>query len=242
MSSYKNFSVFYDLFTYNVNYKKRTKYLLKLFEKFDRKPTLLLDLACGTGGFSFEFAKKEIEVVGVDMSEDMLCEAQTKNTAENKVLFLCQKAEELELYGTVDGAVCCLDSLNHIINYEDFKKSISKVSLFLEPQRLFVFDVNTPYKHQFVLGNNTFKIKKKGVTCIWENKFSEENNLVDTHLTFIQKGNVLNQDITERAYSDEEIRVALNEAGLEVLAVYTENTFKAPKEKSCRNVYITRKV
>lgn len=241
MSSYKNFSLFYDLFTYNVNYKKRTKYLLKLFEKFDRKPTLLLDLACGTGGFSFEFAKKGIEVIGVDMSEDMLCEANLKNTEKNKVLFLCQRAEELELYGTVDGAVCCLDSLNHITNYEDFKKSISKVSLFLEPQRLFIFDVNTPYKHQFVLGDNTFKIKKKGVTCIWENKFSKENNIVNTHLTFIQKDNASAQDIIERAYSDEEIQTALNEAGLEVLAVFGENTFKAPKAKSCRNIYITRK-
>lgn len=241
MSRYKNFSVFYDLFTCNVNYKKRTKYLLKLFEKFDRKPTLLLDLACGTGSFSFEFAKRGIEVIGVDMSDDMLCEANLKNTEKNKVLFLCQKAEELELFGTVDGAVCCLDSLNHITDFEDFKKSISKVSLFLEPQRLFIFDVNTSYKHRAVLGDNTFKIKKKGVTCIWENKFISENDLIQTHLTFIEKGQAFNQDITERAYSDEEIREALKEAGLEVLAVYGENTFEVPKEKSERNVYITRK-
>ncbi len=242
MSSYKNFSVFYDLFTYNVNYKKRAKYLLKLFKMFDRKPTLLLDLACGTGGFSFEFAKNGIEVIGVDMSEDMLCEANLKNNMNNKVLFLCQKAEELELYGTVDGAVCCLDSLNHITDFESLKKSISNVSLFLEPQRLFIFDVNTPYKHQFVLGNNTFKIKRKGVTCIWENKFSAKNNLVDSNLTFYNKGETTKQAITERAYSDEEIREALSEAGLEVLAVYGENTFKTPKQKSERNVYITRKV
>ena len=241
MSSYKNFSAFYDLFTYNVNYKKRTKYLLKLFEQFDRKPTLLLDLACGTGGFSFEFAKKGIEVIGVDMSEDMLCEANFKNSEKNPVLFLCQRAEELELYGTVDGAVCCLDSLNHITDYDNFKKSIANVALFLEPQRLFIFDVNTPYKHQYVLGNNTFKIRKKGVTCIWENKFSHKDNLIESKLTFYQKGNASTQDITERAYSNEEIKVALNEAGLEVLAIFGENTFKSPKEKSCRNVYITRK-
>ena len=242
MSSYKNFSHFYDLFTYNVNYKKRTKYLLKLFERFDRKPTLLLDLACGTGGFSFEFAKKGIEVIGVDMSEDMLCEANLKNNGENPVLFLCQRAEELELYGTVDGAVCCLDSLNHITDFEDFKKSIANVSLFLEPQRLFIFDVNTPYKHKFVLGDNTFKIKRKGVTCIWENKFLENQNMVETNLTFYNKENATKQTIIERAYSEEEIKEALAEADLEILAVYGENTFKLPKASSERNVYITRKV
>ena len=242
MSSYKNFSPFYDLFTYNVNYKKRTKYLLKLFERFDRKPTLMLDLACGTGSFSFEFAKKGIDVIGVDMSEDMLCEASSKNNGDNKVLFLCQKAQELELYGTVDGAICCLDSLNHITDYNDFKKSISNVSLFLEPQRLFIFDVNTLYKHKYVLGNNTFKIKRKGITCLWENSFCEKQNLTETNLTFFNKGNISKQTITERAYSFKEIKEALDESGLEILAVFGENTFKEPRKKTQRNVYITRKV
>ena len=183
MSNYRNLSLVYDLFTDNVKYNRRTKYLLKLFKKFDKKPTLMLDLACGTGSFSFEFAKRGIDVIGVDMSEDMLSVAMSKNT-KNQVMFLNQKGEELELYGTVDGAICCLDSLNHITDYENFKTCISKVSLFLEPQRLFIFDVNTPYKHEFVLGNNTFTLKKKGISCVWTNEFTKDKNVVVSTLDF----------------------------------------------------------
>ena len=118
MSSYNVFSLFYDSFTKDVKYRERTDYILRLFEKFDRKPTLMLDLACGTGNFSTEFARRGIEVIGVDISEDMLAVANEKNLElEQPVLYLCQPAEELELYGTVDGAVCLLDSLNHITDY-----------------------------------------------------------------------------------------------------------------------------
>ena len=143
MSNYNVFSLFYDSFTTDVKYADRTEYILSLFDKFDRRPALMLDLACGTGNFSVEFAKKGIEVIGVDISEDMLFVAQEKNAElENPVMYICQPAQELELYGTVDGAVCLLDSLNHIINYDDFKKAIARTALFLEPERLFIFDLN----------------------------------------------------------------------------------------------------
>ena len=76
MSMYNEFSRYYDYLTGDVDYKKRTKYLLRLFEKFDRKPSLLLDLACGTGGFSVQFSKAGIDVIGVDISEGMLRDAR----------------------------------------------------------------------------------------------------------------------------------------------------------------------
>ena len=89
MGNYNNFSPFYDIFTYDVDYKKRTEYLLEIFEKWDKMPTLLLDFACGTGNFSVEFAKKGIDVIGVDKSEGMLAVAMDKNTRlKNKVLYL----------------------------------------------------------------------------------------------------------------------------------------------------------
>ena len=157
MSDYDNMSVCYDIFTQDVDYIGNTNFLISLFEKYDRCPTLMLDLACGTGGFSFEFAKKGIEVIGVDRSEGMLSVAMEKLSAgSSNPLFLNQTAEELELYGTVDGAVCMLDSLNHITDINNLKKAFEKVALFLESKRLFIFDLNTPYKHREILSGKSF--------------------------------------------------------------------------------------
>ncbi len=248
MSDYNVFSLFYDLFTDDVNYPDRAKYILSLFEKFDRKPTLMLDLACGTGNFSCEFAKDGIEVIGADISEDMLGVANDKNAElEKPVMYICQPAEELELFGTVDGAVCLLDSLNHITDYENFKKAIARTALFLEQGRLFIFDLNTPYKHKEILKNNGFRIKKGNVRCMWSNYYSEENNTVKIHLDFSVRKSLFSlelysEEFSERTFSDEEISEALTEAGLLLLAVYGENSFEAPGEKSERNIYITRRI
>lgn len=247
MSNYNNFSHFYDYLTTDVNYKKRSKYIISLFEKFKGKPTLILDLACGTGGFSTEFAKSGIDVIGVDKSEGMLSVAEEKNESlKNKVLYLCQSAEELDLFGTVDGAVCCLDSINHIINSDTLLEAFKKVSLFLENECLFIFDVNTLYKHKEILGNNSYKIRKKGVTCVWTNKYNDEDKTVEIELCFSYKTSLLKKEyVTERflekAYTDEELKEMLKKAGFSVLALYGEMTEEAPKPDSQRNIYVCKK-
>ena len=244
---YSIFADFYDQLTYDVDYKKRTDYLLKLFKKYGKKPTLLLDMACGTGGFSNCFAKQGIEVIGVDMSEEMLSIAREKSyEQENSVLYLCQKAQELDLYGTVDGAVCCLDSLNHITDYKTLCKAIEKISLFLEPECLFIFDVNTEYKHREILGDNVFVMDRESVYCVWANKFDKKKNTVKIMLDFFVKEgdnySRFSEEFVERAYSADELESALEKAGLEIVGIFDDLTEKPLNDKSQRAIYVTKKV
>ncbi len=237
----------YDRLTLDVDYKKRTDYLCSLFERFDRMPALLLDLACGTGGFSNEFASRKVSVIGVDISEEMLGIA-AENSREKglSVMYLCQDATELDLYGTVDGAVCCLDSLNHLTDYEDFCNAIEKTALFLEPQRLFIFDLNTEYKHAEVLGNNTFVIDEDDLYCVWQNEYEEETKTVDIMLdVFRRDGESYTRSteyITERAFSRQEVEAALENAGLELVAVFGDMADIPPEALEERVIYVTRRI
>lgn len=243
---YESFAEYYDKLTADVDYPARSEYLLGLFERFDRKPTLLLDLACGTGTFSCLFGAAGVSVIGVDISPEMLSRAR-ENAAEQDldVLFLCQNAAELDLYGTVDGAVCCLDSLNHITDYDEFCRAIEKVSLFLEPNRLFIFDVNTVYKHENVLGDNTFVTDEDGVYCVWQNEYDRDTRMTYMSLDFFSGDGVNyirdSQFVEERAYTDDEIRAALERAGLAVEAVFGDMSFDAPTAEEERIIYVTRK-
>ncbi len=244
---YDNFSLVYDGLMYDADYKKRTAYLLKLFKKYDKKPTLLLDVACGTGGFSNELSLNGIEVIGIDMSHDMLSVAREKSAEMGlNVLYLCQKAEELDLYGTVDGAICCFDSLNHITDYCNFCKAIEKVSLFLEPGSLFIFDLNTKYKHECVLADNVFVIENENVYCVWVNKYKEKNSVVDINLDFFIEEDGLyerfSENFSERAYSSDEVATALENAGLQIVAIFDDLTENPLESNSERAVYVTRKV
>jgi len=244
---YSIFADFYDELMYDVDYKKRTAYLMRLFKKYGKAPTLLLDVACGTGGFSNEFAKLGVEVIGTDISEEMLGIAR-ENSADmgQEVLYLCQAAEELDLYGTVDGAVCCLDSLNHITDYKTLCKAFQKVSLFLEKDCLFIFDVNTEYKHREILGDNVFVMDREQVYCVWANEYNPKKNTVNIMLDFFVKEgdnySRLSEEFYERAYTIDELTAALEKAGLEIVGIFDDMTEKPLKDDSQRAIYVTKKV
>lgn len=245
---YSGLSLVYDRLMADADYPKRTAELLRLFEKYDRKPTLLLDLACGTGGFSNEMAKRGIQVIGVDISPEMLSIAGSRSQELGlEILYLCQNAAELDLYGTVDGAICCMDSLNHITDYSTLCRAIKRVSLFLEPGRLFIFDVNTLYKHKTVLGNNTFVLEENGVYCVWDNEYDPRRHITTASLDFFSEQpdgryERSGDTVEERYYSPSLLKKAISAAGLEILSVCGEFTDCAPQKNCERAVYITRKV
>ena len=240
---YSIFADFYDELMYDVDYKKRTAYLMRLFKKYGKVPTLLLDVACGTGGFSNEFAKLGVEVIGTDISEEMLGIAR-ENSADmgQEVLYLCQAAEELDL----DGAVCCLDSLNHITDYKTLCKAFQKISLFLEKDCLFIFDVNTEYKHREILGDNVFVMDREQVYCVWANEYNPKKNTVNVMLDFFVKEgdnySRFSEEFYERAYTIDELTAALEKAGLEIVGIFDDMTENPLKDDSQRAIYVTKKV
>lgn len=244
MTEYGVFADFYDDFMGNAEYEKRAEYVRAIFKKFDKLPSLLLDLACGTGTFTKLFKNAQTDVIGVDPSIEMLNIARQKSP---DTLFLNQSGEELDLFGTVDGAVCCLDSLNHLENLEALKAAIAKVSLFLEPERLFIFDVNSVYKHQNILGNNTFVIDGEDVYCVWQNELCEDGKTVEMTLDFFASDEEglyerSSEYITERAYTPLELDAAITAAGLKTVAVFGDMSLEAPTDTEERIIYVTRKV
>ncbi len=244
---YSSFAAFYDILTENVEYKKRADYICRLFKRYGKMPTLLLDAACGTGSFSCEFAKRGISVIGADISSDMLSVAAEKKQQQNlDILLINSPLSELDLYGTVDGAVCLLDSLNHITDYNELCRSVKRISLFLEPDSLFIFDVNTEYKHEEILGNNNIVLDAEDVFCVWQNSYKKSNKTTEITLDFFEKnGEIYNrytENFCERVYTDEQLTKALKKAGLELVAVLGENSFKAPEKDCQRKIFVTRKV
>ena len=249
MASYGDFAYYYDMLTENVDYDKRCEYICGLLAENGISEGILLDLACGTGTMSLMFAEKGYDVVGVDGSEEMLTQAQEKKMESGAdVIFLCQKMEELDLFGTINAAVSTLDSINHVTNEDTVKEIFRRVSLFMEDKGIFVFDVNTPYKHREVLGDNTFIYDLDEVYCIWQN--STDENLVTTiSLDLFEKDEDdeetyyrYSEEFSERAYDLDDIKTWLEECKFEVTAVYEEMTREAVKADTQRAVFVARKI
>jgi SAM-dependent methyltransferase len=246
MAGYGSFAAFYDVLTENVDHQGWATYLLSLFYKHqNKKPQVVLDLACGTGSLSTALLDNGVDVIGVDGSPDMLAVAMEKGESYgDRLMLLCQDMRELDLFGTVDGAVCMLDSINHLTEEKDIKEVFRRLGLFIEKDGLFIFDVNTPYKHEKVLGDNTFIYDEDEFYCGWQNSFDEKTCSVEMQLDFFleEDGGYsrYTEYVKERAYTEETLRRLLDETGFEVLAVYGEKTQLPPKEQEERMVFVTR--
>ncbi len=237
---YNVFAEFYDGLTQNVDYSQKADYILKIFENFGHAPGTVLDLACGTGSLAIELKKRGVDVFGVDSSEDMLTQAQMK-AYENEVdiMFIKQKMQSLNLFGNIDSCVCTLDSLNHLQGEEQFKKAVERVSCYLDKDGVFVFDINTPYKHEKVLGMNTFVYDTDEVFLVWQNTFRKTDCSVNIELDFFapcekNKYQRYSESFREFAYPLETVEKILNENSLNILAVYHDTTFEEPKTTSDR--------
>lgn len=248
MLSYSYFADFYDNLTNNVHYERYGEYILQLAEKYNHNMGITLDLACGTGSLTLWLKKKGVDIYGIDASAEMLSVAQEKalDSDISGMLFLRQKMQNIDLYGTIDTCICTLDSINHITNKDDVQKTFSKVSFFMNPEALFIFDVNTLYKHQKVLGNNTFVYDTSKVYCVWQNSLCRDNRTVDISLDFFQRdGDIYrrySENFMERAYTHTEICEMLEKAGFRLLDVFGEMSFDKPTETSQRNFYIAKKL
>ena len=188
MSSYSDFAFYYDSLTGNVDYKKRAAYFDMLIKKYCTSGgRYLVDLACGTGSLSEEFAALGYDVIGIDYSEEMLSEALDKKfDSDSDIQYVCQDMTSFELYGNADIIICALDSINHLASADDIRKTIERVFMFLKKGGVFIFDANTAYKHREILGNNSFVIENDQVFCAWQNTFSENDNRVDIALDFFE--------------------------------------------------------
>ncbi|MBQ3856126.1 MAG: class I SAM-dependent methyltransferase [Ruminococcus sp.] len=247
MSGYSVFARYYDQLTANIDYKGRAEYFGQIIRRFDQTDNnILLDLACGTGSISQEMARQGFDVIGVDLSDEMLGIAiEKKFDSGLNIQYLCQDMRNIDMFGTIGITICALDSINHLSSAEDVRQVFEKVALFAEPKGLFIFDVNTLYKHRNILANNTFTYETDSVYCVWENSLDPKTDEVKMELVFFEKEeNGLwsrsSDSFSEKAYSEELIEQLLDECGLELVAKYGDDSFEPPKEDSQRIVYVAR--
>ena len=241
MDSYRFLSAYYDRFTDDVGYDRWADYFEQVFARCGFRPALVLDLACGTGTLTGEMARRGYEMIGADASDEMLMQAM-QNTMDcaPRPLFLNQRMEELDLYGTVDVCLCCLDSVNYVTEPEVLQKAFERVHLFLEPKTgLFVFDVTTPEKFARMDGNSYVR-EDVDVFCVWQ--AAVEDGLCAYQFDIFERDGDAwtraQETHEERIYTVEQLTAMLEKAGFSEIKTYGDQSF-APVRGGEDRIYFT---
>ena len=229
------------------DYKAYADYVKRVFEKYGSgKESLVLDLGCGTGSLTLALAELGYDMIGADISPDMLMVATERAyDAEKSILFLMQDMRSFELYGTVQGVVSALDGIGYLTERDDVIKCFKLIRNYLEPGALFLFDVNSEYRFREVLSKRDFFLEDDGVCLGWHSELDEETGMCDLFLTLFIKeedGRYVRRDETqtEKLWTDEELAEMLCESGLEKVAVFSGFDMKAPTETDEKRFYVAR--
>ena len=236
MSAYGPLAGVYDALTGDVGYERRADYIQRLFQKSRIPVRTVLDLACGTGAMTCLLAERGYEMIAVDGSPDMLAAAREKAAGlrGEPPVFLNQDMQMLDLYGTVDAAVCCLDSLNYLTSPRDVQKTFQRLHLFISPGGLLVFDVNSAAKLAGLDGQ-VFLDETEDVYCVWRTEYEKRSRICSYWIDlFTRRGDGgwdrAGEEHRQRAYEVEELRAWLLEAGFNHIRTYGDCRMSAPKE------------
>ena len=247
MESYKNFASVYDMFMDNIDYHLWSNYIIELLNQHGIAKGPVLELGCGTGTFTELLADSGYEMIGLDNSAEMLSIAADKKAETgHDILYIWQDMRKFQLHGSVRAIVSVCDSLNYIVTEADLLKVFKRVNKYLDVNGVFIFDLNTIYKYQEVLGDNTFAESREEGSFIWENFYDEEKQINEYDLTlFTLTAGDLYQKSEEthyqRAYEVVVVKDLLKQAGLEVLNIYDAFTFDVPQKDSERICIVARK-
>ena len=214
MKEYTGFAEVYDMFMDNVPYDKWAKYLQKLLKENGAKEGIVCELGCGTGKMTRRLRDMGYDMIGIDISQDMLQiameqetilkKAGTQNADINKVeskhtksdkkknyeiLYLNQDMREFELYGTVAAVVSVCDSMNYITEKEDLLQTFKLVRNYLDPGGVFIFDMNTPYYYKKKLGEQTICENRDEGSFIWENYYDPDTRINEFDMTIYIRRN-----------------------------------------------------
>ena len=247
MQAYEALAKAYDTLNGDVDYAAFADFYEEVFRRRGITPSLVLDLGCGTGTLTFELAGRGYDMIGVDGSAEMLSRAYERKyeNGHTGVLFLQQDMREFELYGTVGATVSSLDCINYLTEEGDLLRTFSLVHNYLDPDGVFVFDVNSPYKFKHVFGNNAYILEDEDCYCGWQNEYDEASGLCKFYLSvFYEDGDGTylraDEEHTERCYEVSVLRAALEKAGFADIEVYGGFDFSAPEATAERLFVVAR--
>ncbi|SFO23943.1 Methyltransferase domain-containing protein [Pseudobutyrivibrio sp. JW11] len=245
MEAYTGFATVYDRYMDNIPYDDWAQNIKVLFEKYNMPMEIVCDLGCGTGQMTRRLKEMGYDMIGIDVSYDMLMEAMSQEDSDG-ILYLCQDMRSFELYGTVGAVISLCDSMNYLADTDELLQVCKLANNYLDPKGLFIFDMKTDSYYK-KLGTGTIAENREEGSFIWENEYNPDTRDNYYYLTIYEENEEgtfdrFEEEHMQHAFTVDEVKAAIKESGLELLQVLDVSTMEAPTEDSDRLYFIAREV
>jgi SAM-dependent methyltransferase len=181
------------------------------------QPVALVDLGCGTGSLVLGLRRRHPDwaLTGLDASAAMIAAARRKPGAD---AVTWQHAGFADLRGPHTVAVSFFDALNHAAGPGAFDQAVAAVGRALVPGGLFVFDLNNRLGFEaWWQGRRIYQTERWTLTM--DASFDADAGLAHGTATITRPGHPpVSTEVSERAFSEADVRAALEKNGLTVAA------------------------
>lgn len=262
MEAYADFALVYDTFMDDTPYEEWCDYLVELMKKYrqendtdvingnlQQERNTILDLGCGTGTLTQLLARRGYDMIGVDNAQEMLQIAMDKREQSGlDILYLMQDMRSFELYGAVGTVISICDSVNYLLEDEDVVQTFRLVNNYLLPDGIFIFDFNTVYKYEHVIGDATIAENRERCSFIWDNYYHKDKQINEYDLTvFVQEDEKADlyrrfqETHYQRGYCLKQMQAYLEQAGLVFVEAIDADTHGEINDTSERIYVVARK-
>ncbi|MBQ7566483.1 MAG: class I SAM-dependent methyltransferase [Oscillospiraceae bacterium] len=235
MNAYSALAPAYDALTYDIFHRDILTFWETILSQREKRPSRVLDLACGTGSLSVLLAARGYDVTAADASEEMLTAAADKAAKmKNPPRFVHQKMQSLRLPQPVDWIVSSVDGFNYL-KPADCRKALERCYVNLNPGGILTFDVSSPYKLRAMDGQ-VWLDETDDVYCVWRTEFTQDRCRFGVDL-FTRRGDAWTREFEEHvqyAHSAAALRSYLREAGFCRIQTFGDFTVQRPNRATQR--------
>jgi SAM-dependent methyltransferase len=269
MEAYTDFAAVYDTFMDETPYDVWGDFVAGLIDKYgvsrpsdgsgadaeedseaalEEERNLVVELGCGTGSFTQVLKNKGYDIMGIDLSPEMLDLARKKSAeAGLDIMYLEQDMRELDLYCTAGTIVSVCDSINYVLEDDEVIETFKLVNNFLYPEGVFIFDFNTLHKYRDVIGDTTIAENREDCSFIWDNYYHEDEHINEYDLTIFARcsdeDEVFRRSVEthyQRGYTLDEMKGFVEAAGLIFVIAIDADTHGEPGDDSERIYIVAR--
>jgi ubiquinone/menaquinone biosynthesis C-methylase UbiE len=238
VNSFTEVAAHYDELMKAVPYRMWVGYYLLLLSHQNAHPKTILDVCCGTGTMCDFLTREGYRMAGVDLSAEMIREAKKKaGRNRQEIDYFVGDASKFELHQQFDAALSFFDSLNNIIDEAKLLAAFKQIAKHVKPGGSFIFDVNTAYAFETDLFDQESLKQSNKLRYQWKGDWDPDTRLITVTMNFWKNGEEFQEVHQQRAYTDEELRSMLAEAGFEEVRAFHSYTLNPPRHKSDRLHY-----
>lgn len=247
MINYNSFAYVYDQLMDEAPYEDWLDFTNTIIDKYNINPKKIIDIGCGTGNISIPLSKRGYEMIGIDISSEMLAIARHKMLSNNvSILLIEQDMRELELNDTANLVISYCDSFNYLADIEEVKNAFTRIHKHLEIGGYFIFDLHSPYKMTDIYNGQIYAWNDEDVSVIWLPDVNEMELTVEHDLTFFMKNesgsyNKFQETHYQKTYKVDDIKELLEETDFEVMNVYGDFQLQPVTNTTERIFYVARK-